>query len=73
MLGPPLIVHGSDEQKQEHLPKILSGEVTWAERYSEPVPVRIWRRCYARDPRASPARLRKCGRDDLSGQHFFIL
>lgn len=36
MLGPTLIVHGSDEQKAEHLPKILSGEVAWAEGYSEP-------------------------------------
>jgi len=36
MLGPTLIVHGSDEQKQQHLPRILSGEVAWAEGYSEP-------------------------------------
>jgi len=36
MLGPTLIVHGSEEQQAEHLPKILSGEVAWAEGYSEP-------------------------------------
>jgi alkylation response protein AidB-like acyl-CoA dehydrogenase len=36
LLGPTLIVHGNDEQKQEHLPKILSGEVAWAQGYSEP-------------------------------------
>ena len=36
MLGPMLIVHGTDEQKQYHLPKILSGEVSWAQGYSEP-------------------------------------
>ena len=36
MLGPTLIVHGSDEQKAEHLPKILAGQVAWAEGYSEP-------------------------------------
>jgi alkylation response protein AidB-like acyl-CoA dehydrogenase len=36
MLGPTLIVHGSEEQKKEHLPKILSGEVAWAQGYSEP-------------------------------------
>ncbi len=36
MLGPTLIVHGSDEQKAEHLPKILSGDVAWAQGYSEP-------------------------------------
>ena len=36
MLGPTLIVHGSPEQKAEHLPKILSGEVAWCQGYSEP-------------------------------------
>ncbi|MBM3139682.1 MAG: hypothetical protein FJZ92_05565 [Chloroflexi bacterium] len=35
-LGATLIVHGSDEQKREHLPKILSGEVNWRQGYSEP-------------------------------------
>ena len=36
MLGPTLIVHGSDEQKEQYLPPILDGEVTWAQGYSEP-------------------------------------
>jgi alkylation response protein AidB-like acyl-CoA dehydrogenase len=36
MLGPTLIVHGSEEQKQKYLPPILAGEVTWAQGYSEP-------------------------------------
>ena len=36
MLGPTLIVHGTEEQRQEHLPRILSGEVAWAQGYSEP-------------------------------------
>jgi alkylation response protein AidB-like acyl-CoA dehydrogenase len=36
LLGPTLIVHGNPEQKAEHLPKILSGEVAWAQGYSEP-------------------------------------
>ena len=36
MLGPTLIVHGSEEQKKEHLSRILSGEVAWAQGYSEP-------------------------------------
>ncbi|TAK75790.1 MAG: hypothetical protein EPO16_08380 [Dehalococcoidia bacterium] len=36
MLGPTLIIHGTPEQRQEHLPKILSAEVVWAQGYSEP-------------------------------------
>jgi len=36
MLGPTLIVHGSEEQKKKYLPPILAGEVTWAQGYSEP-------------------------------------
>ena len=36
MLGPTLIVHGTEEQRQEHLSRILSGEVAWAQGYSEP-------------------------------------
>ncbi|MBS0337029.1 MAG: acyl-CoA dehydrogenase family protein, partial [Proteobacteria bacterium] len=36
MLGPILIRHGTDEQKREYLPKILSGEHRWSQGYSEP-------------------------------------
>jgi alkylation response protein AidB-like acyl-CoA dehydrogenase len=36
MLGPTLIVHGSEEQKQEHLGRILTGEVRWCQGFSEP-------------------------------------
>jgi len=36
MLGPTLIVHGSDAQRKKYLPPILAGEVTWAQGYSEP-------------------------------------
>src|SRR5438105_9566804 len=36
MIGPTLIVHGSEEQKAEHLPRITSGEVAWCQGYSEP-------------------------------------
>lgn len=36
MLGPTLITHGSEEQKQQYLPGILAGEVVWAQGYSEP-------------------------------------
>ena len=36
MLGPTLIVHGTEEQKREHLPKILAGERLFGQGYSEP-------------------------------------
>ncbi len=35
-LGPLLIAHGSPEQKQNYLPKILTGEHLWCQGYSEP-------------------------------------
>jgi alkylation response protein AidB-like acyl-CoA dehydrogenase len=36
MFGPILIRHGTPAQKQEYLPRILSGEHRWAQGYSEP-------------------------------------
>jgi alkylation response protein AidB-like acyl-CoA dehydrogenase len=36
MIGPTLIEHGSEEQKEEHLGRILRGEVIWCQGYSEP-------------------------------------
>jgi alkylation response protein AidB-like acyl-CoA dehydrogenase len=36
LLGPTLIVHGTEAQRQKYLPPILAGEVTWAQGYSEP-------------------------------------
>lgn len=36
MLGPTLIVHGSEAQKREHLPRITSAEAVWCQGYSEP-------------------------------------
>jgi alkylation response protein AidB-like acyl-CoA dehydrogenase len=36
MLGPVLLEFASEEQKQEHLPKIVRGEIRWCQGYSEP-------------------------------------
>jgi alkylation response protein AidB-like acyl-CoA dehydrogenase len=36
LLGPTLIQHGNEAQKREHLPRIVAGEVVWAQGFSEP-------------------------------------
>ena len=36
MLGPVLLEYATEEQKQEHLPKIVRGEIRWCQGYSEP-------------------------------------
>jgi alkylation response protein AidB-like acyl-CoA dehydrogenase len=36
MLGPVLMLYGTDEQKRQHLPGIAACEVMWAQGYSEP-------------------------------------
>jgi len=36
MCAPVIMAFGSDKQKQQHLPKILSSEVWWCQGYSEP-------------------------------------
>jgi alkylation response protein AidB-like acyl-CoA dehydrogenase len=36
MVGPLLIQHGSQQQKDHYLPKILAGEHIWCQGYSEP-------------------------------------
>lgn len=36
MLGPALLKYGNEEQKKEHLPKIVRGEIRWCQGYSEP-------------------------------------
>ena len=36
MIGPTLLEFGTEEQKQRHLPKIVSGETHWCQGYSEP-------------------------------------
>ena len=35
-LGPTLITYGTDEQKKEHLSRILAGDAEWCQGYSEP-------------------------------------
>ena len=36
MLAPVLLEYGSEEQKKEHIPKIIKGEIRWCQGYSEP-------------------------------------
>lgn len=36
MLGPALLEHGTHEQKLQHLPRIVRGEIRWCQGYSEP-------------------------------------
>ncbi len=36
MVGPTLMFHGTEEQRAEHLHKIISGEEVWCQLYSEP-------------------------------------
>lgn len=36
MLGPALLLYGNEEQKREHIPRIVRGEIRWCQGYSEP-------------------------------------
>ena len=36
MIGPTLLQYGSEAQKQEHIPRIIRGEIRWCQGYSEP-------------------------------------
>ena len=36
MIGPTLLDFGTDAQKEEHIPKIVKGEIRWCQGYSEP-------------------------------------
>lgn len=36
MIGPTLLEYGTEEQKQRHIPKIVMGDISWCQGYSEP-------------------------------------
>jgi alkylation response protein AidB-like acyl-CoA dehydrogenase len=60
MIGPTLLVHGSEAQKQEFLPKIVSGEHRWCQGFSEP------------GAGSDLASLRTSAKLDPSGEHYVI-
>ena len=36
MTLPALLKHGTEEQKKNHIPSLISGEVSWCQLFSEP-------------------------------------
>ncbi len=36
LVGPTIMLHGTEDQKAEHLPPMLKGEVAWCQGFSEP-------------------------------------
>jgi acyl-CoA dehydrogenase len=36
MIGPLLLQYGTEDQKREHIPRIVRGEIRWCQGYSEP-------------------------------------
>ena len=60
MIGPTLLVHGSEAQKRKYLPKIVSGEHRWCQGFSEP------------GAGSDLASLRCSAKLDPSGSHYVI-
>jgi alkylation response protein AidB-like acyl-CoA dehydrogenase len=60
MIGPTLLVHGSEALKREYLPKIVSGEHRWCQGFSEP------------GAGSDLASLRTSAKRTADGQHYII-
>jgi alkylation response protein AidB-like acyl-CoA dehydrogenase len=37
IVGPTIIIHGTEEQKSEYLPPIVEGKVSWCQSFTEPI------------------------------------
>ncbi len=67
--APTILEHGTPEQIERFVPATMRGEFLWCQLFSEPGPVRTWRRCVPRRCGLTAAGCspdRRCGRRRLT-------